>query len=89
MTGWAIGSPLLRPTTPSPPEAATTRFSAATVPMHRRVLQGNDEFRFVAGQATGDRINSFAGTGATAGDSLLFGGYGEGATFAQIDASHW
>ena len=31
----------------------------------------------------------FAGNGAAAGDSLQFVGYGPGATFTNIDATHW
>lgn len=53
---------------------------------------GNDQFIFRAGEATGDRIFDFAGNGAAAGDNLLFIGYGSaaaGATFVQIDATHW
>jgi hypothetical protein len=31
----------------------------------------------------------FAGNGVAGGDSLLFFGYGAGATFTQNDATHW
>jgi Ca2+-binding RTX toxin-like protein len=54
-----------------------------------RGLGGNDTFLFVAGQANGDAVIDFAGNGAAAGDSLLFSGYGPGATFTQNDATHW
>jgi trimeric autotransporter adhesin len=50
---------------------------------------GNDTFIFHAGQADGDTVVDFAGNGAAAGDSLQFVGYGGGATFTQIDATHW
>jgi len=53
---------------------------------------GNDAFVFVRGQGNGDTIEDFSGNGAGAGDSLLFSGYGtaaEGATFTQVDATHW
>jgi Ca2+-binding RTX toxin-like protein len=46
---------------------------------------GNDTFVFSAGQANGDTVFDFAGNG----DSLQFSGYGVGATFTNIDASHW
>ena len=41
---------------------------------------GNDSFVFKAGQANGDIITDFAGNGASAGDSMLFQGYGAGAS---------
>jgi Ca2+-binding RTX toxin-like protein len=50
---------------------------------------GNDTFMFSVGQANGDTVVDFAGNGAGAGDSLLFAGYGPGATFTNIDANHW
>jgi Ca2+-binding RTX toxin-like protein len=50
---------------------------------------GNDTFVFVAGQANGDVITDFNGNGAAAGDSLELSGYGAGATFTNIDATHW
>ena len=50
---------------------------------------GNDTFVFHAGQANGDTVVDFAGNGAAAGDSLQFVGYGPGATFTNIDATHW
>jgi Ca2+-binding RTX toxin-like protein len=49
----------------------------------------NDSFVFNVGQADGDTILDFAGNGAGPGDSLLFVGYGPGATFTNIDATHW
>ena len=51
---------------------------------------GNDTFVFNAGEGDGDTIVDFAGNGAAAaGDSLQFIGYGPGATFTNIDATHW
>jgi Ca2+-binding RTX toxin-like protein len=50
---------------------------------------GNDTFVFNAGQAGGDTVLDFAGNGANPGDSLRFVGYGPGATFTNIDSTHW
>jgi Ca2+-binding RTX toxin-like protein len=50
---------------------------------------GNDTFVFNVGQADGDTIVDFDGQGAAAGDSLEFVGYGGGAIFTNIDATHW
>src|SRR5262245_57602487 len=50
---------------------------------------GNDTFVFSAGQAAGDMVVDFAGNGAAPGDSLQFVGYGSGATFTNIDSTHW
>ena len=50
---------------------------------------GNDTFVFHVGQANGDTVVDFAGNGAAAGDSLHFVGYGAGASFTNIDATHW
>jgi Ca2+-binding RTX toxin-like protein len=50
---------------------------------------GNDTFVFNVGQGDGDTIVDFAGNGAGAGDSLQFVGYGAGATFTNINATHW
>jgi Ca2+-binding RTX toxin-like protein len=50
---------------------------------------GNDVFLFRAGEAAGDTVVDFAGNGSAAGDSLMFIGYGPGATFTNIDATHW
>jgi len=50
---------------------------------------GNDSFVFNVGQGNGDTVVDFAGNGAAAGDVLLFVGYGVGATFTNIDATHW
>jgi Ca2+-binding RTX toxin-like protein len=50
---------------------------------------GNDTFVFHAGEANGNVVVDFAGNGAAAGDSLQFVGYGPGATFTNIDATHW
>jgi hypothetical protein len=51
--------------------------------------QGNDAFVFDVGQTAGDTIMDFAGNGAGPGDWLLFVGYGPGATFTNIDTTHW
>jgi Ca2+-binding RTX toxin-like protein len=50
---------------------------------------GNDVFVFAPGEADGDTVTDFAGNGAAAGDALVFSGYGAGATFTNIDATHW
>jgi Ca2+-binding RTX toxin-like protein len=50
---------------------------------------GNDVFVFAAGEAGGDMVADFAGNGGGAGDWLLFVGYGSGATFTNIDTTHW
>ena len=50
---------------------------------------GNDTFVFNVGQANGDTVVDFAGNGAAAGDSLRFVGYGAGASFTNVDATHW
>jgi len=50
---------------------------------------GNDAFVFHVGEAGGDMVVDFAGNGAAAGDSLQFVGYGAGATFTSINATHW
>ena len=50
---------------------------------------GNDFFVFNVGEADGDIVADFAGNGASAGDFLLFVGYGMGATFTNIDPMHW
>ena len=50
---------------------------------------GNDTFIFSVGQGNGDTVVDFSGNGAAAGDSLLFVGYGAGANFTNIDATHW
>jgi len=49
----------------------------------------NDTFAFTAGQGNSDTVVDFAGNGAGLGDSLRFFGYGAGATFTNIDATHW
>ena len=51
--------------------------------------EGDDTFVFNVGQANGDAVVDFTGNGALAGDSLQFVGYGAGATFTNIDATHW
>lgn len=50
---------------------------------------GNDTFVFQAGQADGDIIVDFDGSGLAAGDSLQFVGYGADATLTRNDAAHW
>jgi Ca2+-binding RTX toxin-like protein len=50
---------------------------------------GNDIFVFNVGQANGDTVVDFAGAGTMVGDSLRFVGYGAGASFTNIDATHW
>jgi Ca2+-binding RTX toxin-like protein len=50
---------------------------------------GNDTFVFIVGQGDGDTVVDFAGNGAGAGDSLRFVGHGAGATFTNVDATHW
>jgi trimeric autotransporter adhesin len=50
---------------------------------------GNDTFVFNGGQGNGDSVVDFAGNGAAAGDALQFVGYGAGATFTNVDATHW
>jgi Ca2+-binding RTX toxin-like protein len=50
---------------------------------------GNDTFVFAAGEGNGDTVVDFAGNGAAAGDLLLFVGYGAGASFNNIDTTHW
>ncbi len=49
---------------------------------------GNDTFVFRPGEV-GDTVVDFTGNGVAAGDQLLFDGFGAGATFTQIDATHW
>lgn len=44
---------------------------------------------FSPGEAYGDLVVDFEGNGAAAGDVLVFLGYDAGATFTQIDGSHW
>jgi hypothetical protein len=44
---------------------------------------------FRPGQANGDAVVDFTGNGAAAGDTLMFTGYGPGATFTQLDAMNW
>jgi hypothetical protein len=50
---------------------------------------GNDIFAFIIGQGNGDTVVDFAGNGGALGDSLQFIGYGGGATFTNIDTTHW
>ena len=50
---------------------------------------GADTFKFTAGEANGDYIIDFEGAGAGVLDSLLFVGYGGGATFTQNSATQW
>jgi trimeric autotransporter adhesin len=50
---------------------------------------GNDTFVFRPVEGNGDTIADFAGNGLGVGDSLQFVGYGGGATFTNIDTTHW
>jgi len=53
---------------------------------------GADTFVFQAGQTHGDTILDFDGAGAGVGDAIVFNGYGtaaQGASFTQLDATHW
>jgi Ca2+-binding RTX toxin-like protein len=50
---------------------------------------GNDTIVFQRGEANGDQVVDFEGNGAAIGDTLVFSGYGPGATFTQIDATNW
>jgi Ca2+-binding RTX toxin-like protein len=50
---------------------------------------GADTFVFRPGETNGDVIHDFNGAGAGALDTLRFENYGAGATFTQIDATHW
>jgi Ca2+-binding RTX toxin-like protein len=50
---------------------------------------GNDTFVFDVGEANGDTVVDFVGNGAGAGDSLHFVGFGAGASFTNIDPTHW
>src|SRR5688572_15381850 len=48
---------------------------------------GRDLFVFRAGEADGDSVTDFNGIGASAGDALLFQGYGIGATFVKTEVN--
>jgi Ca2+-binding RTX toxin-like protein len=50
---------------------------------------GNDVFMFRAGEGNGDTVVDFDGQGAATGDALMFVGYGAGATFTNVDSTHW
>jgi Ca2+-binding RTX toxin-like protein len=50
---------------------------------------GNDLFLFRVGEANGDTVVDFSRTGPLARDSLMFVGYGAGATFTNINATQW
>src|SRR5262245_13905608 len=50
---------------------------------------GNDLIVFQRAEANGDTVVDFEGNGPVAGDRLEFHGYGPGATFTNIDATHW
>lgn len=53
---------------------------------------GNDTFEFHRGEASGDSIEDFSGSSAGTADHLHFVGFGlaaDGATFTQVDATHW
>ena len=50
---------------------------------------GNDILVFNIGQADGDSVFDFTGNSGATGDVLQLVGYGAGATFTNIDATHW
>jgi len=50
---------------------------------------GNDTFWLMQGQANGTTMTDFDGNGAGAGDNFVFTGYGPGASFTNVDATHW
>jgi Ca2+-binding RTX toxin-like protein len=50
---------------------------------------GNDVFLFRPGEGNGDTIVDFDGQAAGVGDALMFIGFGPGATFTNVDATHW
>ena len=50
---------------------------------------GNDTIVFQRGEANSDTVVDFEGNGAAPGDQLRFVGYGSGASFTQIDGTHW
>jgi Ca2+-binding RTX toxin-like protein len=55
-------------------------------------LGGHDTFVFKAGQAQGDTVYEFDGSGPAGGDLLRFEGFGtlaEGASFVQQSADTW
>ena len=72
--------------------AAMTASMAGAAPMSSAEKAGDDVFIFRRGEANGDILVDFTGNGAAAGDSFQFEGYGTagaGATFTQLDATHW
>jgi Ca2+-binding RTX toxin-like protein len=50
---------------------------------------GDDTFLFHAGQTNGVTVNDFAGSGADAGDEIVFIDYGADALFENVDSTHW
>ena len=51
---------------------------------------GADSFIFVAGEANGDSVTDFSGSGmAGDGDVLVFRGYGDGASFTDLGGGHY
>lgn len=53
---------------------------------------GTDTFIFAKAEANGDTVQDFSGQASGGGDRLEFVNYGtaaQGATFTQIDTSHW
>ena len=82
-------APATRSPTRSSATPATTRSTAAPAADSLTGNAGNDIFVFHAGQANGDTVVDFAGNGAAAGDLLHLVGYGAGASFTNIDATHW
>ena len=56
------------------------------------VLQGaagDDMFVFHMGEADGDLVADFNGNTVGEHDTLSFVGYGPGAVFENVDATHW
>ena len=51
---------------------------------------GADSFIFVAGEANGDSVTDFSGSGTAGdGDVLVFRGYGDGASFTDLGGGHY
>src|SRR5262249_23673961 len=50
---------------------------------------GHHTLLFRPREGVGGRMVDFNGAGAGAGDLLLFSGFAAGATFTQVDVTHW
>ena len=50
---------------------------------------GNDVFVVKAGEANGDLIADFTGNGGSAGDTIRFENYGDGATLQLVSGNQW